>query len=150
MLVQILDAMSSQISALMEAESPWKVQVHSRMLTNPTPPSVDMYPADPARDAETGAFGATAEEIAEGYWINVRARVATGDAGASQDVLLALKDDASSMCLTRAIELDETLGGYANDIALDSESGFVLFPTIDGGAVHIGVLWRFLVLPAFS
>jgi hypothetical protein len=149
-LALILDTMGAQIRALMEAESPWDVQVHPRMLVNPTPPAIDLYPADPSRDSETGGFGISAEDIAEGYWVNARARVSTGESDSAQDVLIALKDDGSSMCLTRALEADPTLAGYANDIALDNESGFVLFPTIDGSAVHIGVLWRFLVIPAVS
>jgi hypothetical protein len=145
----ILDALADQIRTRVSS-SDWDFQVEPRMVVNPTPPSVDMYPADPARDTETGNFGATAEEISEGYWVNVRARCAVVDGVAQQDVLLELKDDTSEICLVQALYDDPTLGGLAYDVALDQESGFVLFPTIDGGAVHVGVLWRFLVLPAHS
>lgn len=146
----IYSAMRDQIAELMEAESPWDVQVHAGMLPNPTPPSVDIYLGDPSNDEASGGFGASAEQIAEGYWINVRCRVATTDFESQEQVLLALRDQSSTMCLTDAFEADPTLGGYAHDIALDQVSGYVQFPTIDGGSSHIGILWRFLVLPAFS
>lgn len=146
----ILDTMSDQIADLMEAESPWDVQVHSGMLANPTPPSIDVYLADPSNDPESGGFGAAADDSAEGYWVNVRARVSPTDLDAQQKVLIALVDHTSTMCLTDAFESDPTLGGYASDIALDQVSGYALFPSIDGGSVLIGVLWRFLVLPAWS
>lgn len=147
----IYDALGDQIRVLMEAESPWDVQVYSKgMLANPTPPSIDIYLADPSNDPETGGFGAAAEDTAEGYWINVRCRVSLTDLEAQQGVLTALVDHSSTMCLTEAIDADPTLGGYANDIALDQISGYALFPSIDGGSVYVGILWRFLVLPAWS
>lgn len=147
----IYEEMGNQIRDLMEAESPWDIQVYGKgMLANPTPPSIDIYLADPSNDSETGGFGAAAEDTAEGYWINVRCRVSTTDLESQQRVLTALRDQSSTMCLTDAIDADPTLGGYAHDVALDAISGYALFPTIDGGAVHIGILWRFLVLPAFS
>lgn len=146
----ILDALADQIRDAMSAQSTWTFQVEPRMILNPTLPSIDMYPADPARDSETGAFGATAEEIAEGYWVTVRCRAATLDHVANQDILLELLDDESEISLVQALYDDPTLGGAAADVSFETSSGFLPFPTIDGSATHIGVLWRFLVVPARS
>lgn len=144
-----MDEMANQIrTALTGAD--WDFQVEPRMVLNPTTPSIDIYPADPANDAELGSFADTYANAAEGHMLNVRARVSPTDHEANQEVLLALMDPDDDLCLVQAIYDDPTLGGFAADVNLANESGFVLVPTIDGAGVHIGVLWRFLVIPARS
>ena len=125
--------------------SEWDFQVEPRMVVNPTPPTIDIYPGDPARDEETASFG----EMAGGHWINVRARVGVNDHDANQEVLIALKDDEHDICLVQSLYDDPTLGGHASDLQLANESGFVLAEGLNS-EVHIGVIWRFLVLPARS
>ena len=134
----------------MVAEADWDIQVEPTMVLNPTPPTIDMYPADPSINPEVGNFAETYAETGDGYWINVRARVAPNDNVANQEVLLELLDPESSMSLVQALYDDPTLGGLAADVNLDTTSGFVLVPKIDGSGVHIGVIWRFLVIPARS
>jgi hypothetical protein len=148
-LAEILDEMADQIRSAMTGAD-WDIQVEPRMVLNPTPPAIDIYPADPSRDGDTAAFGETAADVGGGHWINVRARVAPNDHEANQEVLLALKDDEDDLCLVQAVYDDPTLGGHVADVDLASESGFVLVPTVDGSNVHIGVIWRFLVIPARS
>ena len=143
-LADILDHMADQIRTTVSV-SEWSFQVEPRMVINPTPPTIDIYPGDPARDEETAAFG----EMAGGHWINVRARVGVNDHVANQEVLLTLKDDAHEICLVQSLYDDPTLGGCVNDLQLANESGFVLTEGLNS-EVHIGVIWRFLVLPAHS
>jgi hypothetical protein len=146
----ILEAAADQIRDTMEAEADWDIQVEPSMILNPTPPAIDLYPGDPFTDVNTGAMGASFSDMDEGYWINVRARVSPTDNVANQDVLLDLMDPDSPISVVQALYDDNSLGGVAYDINLDTTSGFVLVPRIDGSAVHIGVVWRFLVIPARS
>ena len=146
----ILEAAADQIRDTMEAESDWAIQVEPSMILNPTPPTIDMYPADPSADPQSAGMGETYSDMDAGYWINVRARVSPTDNVANQEVLLELLDPESSMSLVQALYDDPTIGGLAADINLDSTSGYVLVPKIDGSAVHIGVVWRFLVIAARS
>lgn len=148
-LVAILDEMGNQIRSVMD-DADWAIQVEPRMVLSPTPPSIDIWPGDPARDEETGGMGAGIEDATHGYFVNVRARVAPTDHEAGQEVLLALKDDADELNLVQALYDDATLNGYASDVSLVSESGFTLFTDVDPSKVYIGVLWRFLVIPAYS
>lgn len=134
----------------MVAEADWDIQVEPTMILNPSPPAIDMYPADPSTSPDSGSFGETYPEMAEGFWVNVRARVAPNDNIANQEVLLELLDPASDISVVQALYDDPTLNGVAADVNLESTSGFVLVPKVDGSAVHIGVIWRFLILPARS
>jgi hypothetical protein len=147
---EILEAAGDQIRDTMASESDWDIQVEDTMILNPTPPAIDLYPADPSTDTESGNFGESWAEIDQGYWVNVRARVAPNDNVANQEVLIELMDPESDMSLVQALYDDPTLGGHAADVSLVNQTGFVLVPKVDGSAVHIGVVWRFLVIPARS
>jgi hypothetical protein len=147
---EILEAAGDQIRDTMAAEADWDIQVEPTMILNPTPPAIDMYPGDPATDTGSGAFGEAYADSAEGHWINIRARVNPNDHLANQEVLLELMDPESPASLVQALYDDPTLGGHVADVNLESTSGFVLVPKIDGSAVHVGVVWRFLVIPARS
>lgn len=148
-LVTILDEMADQIRSVMDGAD-WDIQVEPRMVLSPTPPCIDIYPGDPSRDEASASFGASAEDITQGYYVNVRARVAPNDHEAGQEVLLALKDDTDALCLVQALYDEPTLNGYAADLDVVSETGFTIFTDIDPSKAYIGVLWRFLVIPAYS
>jgi hypothetical protein len=148
-ITDLYDAMAAQIAEAMEA-APYDVQVHPRMLINPTPPSIDIYPADPSRDPESGGFAGTDADAAEGMFVNVRARITPNDRTASQDLLLQLMDPESGFALVQSLYDDPTISGHAADVELDGESGFVVVPNFDGSAALLGVIWRFLVIPARS
>ena len=151
-LTTVLEAMAEQIRAVVDDASDWPAtQVEAFWIPNPTPPSIDVYLADPGREvAETGGFGETDADSLGGEWINVRARVATNDAQANQRLLIELCDPESEVAVVQALYDDPTLGGLVSDISLETQSGFRPFPTLDGGAFHLGVLWLFLVIPARS
>ena len=147
--VAIAEAMADQIRDVLTGVD-WDFQVEPRMVLSPTPPSIDMYPGDPATDAELASFGATVEDMASGFIFNVRARISPTDHEAGQEVLLELSDPASDLSLVHALYDDPTLGGIASDLNLASESGFTLFSDLDPTKVYLGMLWRFVVIPARS
>lgn len=151
-LVDVLEAMAAQIrDAIDDATDFPPTQVEAFWIPNPTPPSIDVYLGDPGREVtETGGFAETDAESAGGEWVNVRARVATNDAQANQRLLVELCDPESEVAVVQALYDDPTLGGLVADLNLESQSGFRPFPTLDGGAFHLGVLWSFLVIPARS
>jgi hypothetical protein len=141
--------MADQVRTALE-NGDWDFQVEPWAITNPTPPSIDIYEGDPATDEESAGFGATAADMQEGFVFIVRARVSTNDHEGNQDVLHALSDPEDDHCLVQAIYDDATLNGLATDTHLLSKSGLSLVPTIEGSSVHYGMLWRFLVIPARS
>lgn len=147
---EILDAMADQIREVTEAQTDWDFQVEPRMVLSPSSVAIDMFPGDPATDEEVGSFGADYADMAAGYMVNVRARVNPNDHEAGQEILLALSDPEDALCLVQALYDDSTLGGLAYDLSLVSESGFTVFQDIDPSKVYLGLLWRFLVLPARS
>jgi hypothetical protein len=122
------------------------VQVDSRMILKPTPPTIDIYPADPFRSEDEAAFA----DLGGGLLFNVRARVSPSDHEAQQEVLLAFMDDEDDLCIHEAVLADPTLNGYAMSIGWENQTGYVLFPSPDGSVAHIGCIWRFNVLPARS
>lgn len=142
-----MDALADQIrDALTDVD--WLFQVEPRMVLSPTPPTVDMYPAD--LDLEVRGMAEDAEEASAGYVFNVRARIAPTDHEAGQEVLLELSDPASDISVINALYDDPTLGGVAFDTNLVSESGFTIFTDIDPTKAFLGILWRIEVIPARS
>lgn len=147
--VAILEAMADQIRDVL-TDVDWDFQVEPKMVLAPTPPAIDMYPGDPASAEEFASFADSFADMAAGFVFNVRARIAPTDHEAGQEVLLELSDPASDLSLVQALYDDPTLGGIASDLNLMSESGFSVFQDIDPSKVFLGVLWRFLVIPARS
>lgn len=138
----ILDEMTTQIrDTLSSVEFP--IQVERGMVLNPSPPTVDVYVTDPARDFGTAGMG----DVAGGYQITVRARVTTADNDSGQDLLISFMDDTDDLCLPLAVLADPTLGGLAASSTLTSVSGHRAYETPDGGA-HLGAQWDFIVTPA--
>ena len=141
----ILDEMAEQIRAAVVAVTDVDVQVEPRMILNPTPPSIDMYPGDVARDRESAAF-----DDGGGYLFTVRARVHTADSGAGQDLLLAFMDDVNDLSIGLALVDDTTLNGKVASLDIREQTGYMLFPDPGGEGALLGCLWTVLVLPARS
>jgi hypothetical protein len=110
---------------------------------NPSPPTIDMYPADPSDEPELRAFG----EPLGADLITVRARVGMSDSLAIQDLLLAFMDDDDPLSIARALDDDTTLGGVAASLDVRSRSGYVR--VLEGGD-YLGCLWQVIVLKARS
>lgn len=139
-------AMADQIRSVLDDVTDIAIQVEPKMVLNPSPPTIDIFPGDTARDPETAAMG----EIGGGYIFTVRARIHTADHEASQDILVAFGDDQDDLCVPAALLADATLGGLAADMEVLSETGFSLYPDTSGEAAYLGCQWSFLVLPAYS
>lgn len=141
-----MTAMADQIRTTLEAVTDVQVQVEPRMVLNPSPPTIDIYPGAQGRDGETAAFS----ELAGGYFLTVRARIHTADHESAQDLLIAFGDDQDQLCVPQALLDDATLGGLAADMDVVAESGFALYQDVSGEAAFLGCQWDFLVLPAYS
>ncbi len=145
-LAEVMDALADQIRDVVENVTDVAVQVESRIVLNPTPPTIDMYPADPSGDPELRAFA----DMVGGELLTVRARVSTVDHVAGQDLLLALMDDVDPLSLGAAIYEDKTLNGLAADIHLRERSGYVTFLDTGGDAQTLGFTWAVVVIKARS
>lgn len=139
----LLDAIADAIRAALSTANV-AVQVERGMVLNPSPPTVDVYVTDPARDFRTSAMG----DMAGGYQITVRARVHTADNDAGQDLLISFMDDTDPLCVPLAALTDPTLDGKAASMDLVAVSGHRAYETPDGEGAHLGCQWDFLVTPA--
>lgn len=116
------------------------------MVLTPTPLTIDIYPGNLSRDAQTAAF----DDVSGGYLLTVRARINTPDFDAAYDILLSLMDDADALCLALAVLDDQTLNGYATSIAVVDHTGLQLFEALDGEGGYLGFQFTALVLAAQS
>jgi hypothetical protein len=131
----------------MEAVTDVTVQVEPRMIPNPTPPTIDIFPGDTPRDRESAAM---ADWDDDGYFITVRVRVATADNFAGQDLLLAFVDPTDPLSIGQALYDEPTLNGYAADLDIVAQTGYIAIPDLDGAATRLGCQWTVRVLPANS
>ena len=118
------------------------------LIWNPTPPHVDVYPADPFMENLTFGKGRIQ------YFLSVRARVTTADNIGGQSLLLSMMDPQSASSLTQAILSDDTLGGVVSQISVvEGPSSYGVFPDQSpGGEVGqdgnlLGAVWRCRVIP---
>jgi hypothetical protein len=136
-LAQLLDELADTIRNAIVQTTDVDVQVEPRMVLDPSPPCIDMYPGDPSTDPETAAFG----DIAGGEFVTVRARVSTADHEAGQDLLLAFMDDGTDpLSIGSAISDDPTLNGRAQ-VDYQGRGGYALFPVPAGDGALLGCLW---------
>jgi hypothetical protein len=138
----VMDAVADQVEL---ALSPMidGIQVASKLVANPTPPCIDIYPGDPF--LERSAFGSV-----EAVFV-VRARVTTADHQDGQSLLLQLLDPAGPLSLWAALERDATFAGTVDDSSVESVSGFQPYESVGGatsggytGAL-LGAEWRLRV-----
>jgi hypothetical protein len=108
------------------------------MWFNPTPPAIDIWPADPS--AEDAAFGPSSTK----FW-TVRARVAAVDEEGNQDILLALLEDGGPTSLRAALSSDVTLDGLVEGLDVEQNpTGYQVFRTLAGADFsHQGQLLGF-------
>lgn len=142
-LAQILDAMADQLRAVMDDATDIDIQVEPRWVVNPSPPTIDIYPADPSTDPDLRAFG----QMLGGELITVRARVNMSDSVAVQDVLLAFMDDQDPLSISAALQEDKTLNGVASSLDVRDRSGYVR--VLESGD-YLACLWQVVVVKARS
>lgn len=133
---EIMAAIAGQVKAALEPNLAG-VQVEPEMVSNPTPPSIDIYPADPFLERTTfgpaGSYEAT---------FIVRARVSAADQVGGQQLLLDLLDPRGDYSLLDALAADATFGGVVDDSTVDGgPSGFLSYPA-EGGGDLVGAEWR--------
>ncbi len=120
---------------------------HGKLIWNPTPPAVDVYPGDPFMEPLSMGKGRIM------YYLTVRARVSTADNVGGQALLLSLMDPTATTSLTQAIEYDRDLGGKVGQISVqEGPSAYGVFGEVapsgelSQGAL-IGAVWRCRVIP---
>lgn len=152
-LAELMDELADRIRTQLDAaviaaadDVEINLQVEGRMVLAPTPPTIDIYPADPSADPELAAFG---DKIG-GEILTVRARVDTADTDAGQNLLLAFMDDDDPLSLATAIYSDTKLNGLAATLDVRSRSGYVLVPRLDAEGAHLGCLFGVVVVKARS
>lgn len=137
---EVMDALRDQIEAVM-ASADVDVQVYGRMVFNPSPPTIDMWPANPPVEEGTAGMG----DVQGGDLLTVRARVDTNDQESNQDVLLDLMDVQHDMSLAAAIMVDPLLGGLAS-LDVRGWTGLLPYTNADGTTLFVGAEWTVLAL----
>jgi hypothetical protein len=121
------------------------IQVDGKLVSNPTPPCIDIYPGDPFLERSTFGPGGGYEAL-----LTIRARVTTADQQDGQALLLELLDPRGPASLLAALETDATFAGTVDDSTVESVSGFLPYeaPSAAGGGVSgalLGAEWRLRV-----
>lgn len=141
-LAELMDAMADQIRGVLDDVTDVAVQVEPRWVVQPTPPCIDIYPADPSTDQDLRAF----TDLLGEPLFTVRARVGMVDNTAQQDLLLAFMDDTDPLSIAAALE-ESNLAGLAASVDVRSQSGYVR--VVEGGD-YLGCLWQVIVTRATS
>lgn len=134
-LVEIVEAIRDTLETAMAASS-LDVQVDSFRNLNPSPPSIDIYPADPFHEGD-GGFGSE-----ETMAFTVRARIGTADVDAGQDFLLSLMDEQDALSVFTALTADQTLGGVVSSLMVDGPSGHQIYEDVAQMGAFLGVSWK--------
>ena len=133
----ILAAAAEQIKTVLSSEID-DLQVEPSMMWNPSPPAIDIYPADPFYTDI--AFGPVSELEFE-----IRARVDTPDREGAFALIVSMMDPASAASVRAALYGDTTLGGAVENLACTPPSGLGYF-TDPGGNPLLGTTWQLTVL----
>ena len=144
-IAEVMDAIADQLDGLTD-DFPG-LQVSGRMLWNPTPPAIDVYPAEPFQEPLT--FGR--DDWALNF--TVRARVNTPDHEGAQELLLAMMDPNEATSVAKAITAAgtaspaKTLDGAVENVVVDGPSDYGFF--VDPGSTDalLGCTWNVRVIP---
>lgn len=143
-LVTIMQALADQIeTALCGTADPLIEQLQVTPLLNidPTPPSIDVYPADPFQEGI--AFGNANNDLR----LSVRARVTTADHEAGQSLLLSMMDPTAATSVARAIGADRQLGTACSSLSVEGPTGFGVYMDAGGQGSLLGAVWTVRVIP---
>jgi hypothetical protein len=102
---------------------------------NPTPPAVDVYPADPFQEPDS--FGPLNRQAI----FIVRARVTDLDTDSGQTLLLELMDPDSPKSVTAALAADGSFDGTCQDSAVEGPSFWGEYADPSGETL-LGCQWR--------
>ena len=142
---EIMQALASQIeTTLAGTADPQRVpglQVTPLLNWNPSPPSVDVFPATPFQ--EPIAFGPGNNELN----FTVRARVNTPDHEGAQELLLTMMDPASTESVAMAILEDTTLDGKVEHVNIEGPSDYGVYVEPSGAGAYLSCTWLAKVTP---
>jgi hypothetical protein len=114
------------------------MQISAYLLSSPTPPAIQIYPAETEYDLAMGRG-------LDRWTLTVQAFFAlTSDVG-SQVSLDALLAPAGPLSVKQAVESDSTLGGLVDDLSVVSCTGYRVYVRDSGGPV-LGAEWEVQVL----
>src|SRR5262249_62266756 len=94
------------------------LQVTQPANRNPTPPAIDVYPAEPFQEPDS--FGPLSRQAI----FVVRARVTDLDNDSGQTLLLELMDPASPKSVVAALAANPTFGGSCQDSTVEGPSSW--------------------------
>lgn len=138
-IAQIQDGIADQLGSVL-GTIVTNLQIAPRLLPNPTPPSIDIYPSDPF--TEQLAYGGGNRQ----YWFTVRARVTTADVAGGQDLLLAMMDDGEPESVEAALLATNTIAGVRMG-QVEGPGGFQPYVNIDSSGQLLGCIWRVSFIP---
>jgi hypothetical protein len=118
-----------------------EVQVTSTMNLNPTPPAIDIYPAE--EFTEQIGFGVGVNRLN----FTVRARVGTVANVEGQELLLSLMTPSGDTSLAEALtEQFLSIDGVSYPLNVTGPTGFQVYRDTGGGGDLIGCAWTVGVL----
>jgi hypothetical protein len=133
----LADQLETELSPL-EA-SYGELQVVPRRVFNPTPPTIDIYPANVAQ--EQAGFGPANRDA----FLTIRARVTMADEDAGQDLLLELSDTGPGSVMA-ALAADPTLAEEVDNSAVETQSGLRVYEDVPGSGAYLGCEWTLRVV----
>jgi hypothetical protein len=138
-LVEIVNGLADQITDQVAAQDLGgeALQVWPYLVISPTPPCVDIYPADPF--SEQTDYGPLRNRD---FHLTVRARVKPVDVDASQQMLLQLMDPLAATSVHAAIISDDTIGGLVQEVSAEGPTGVIVYSPIGGEGYLVGCEWR--------
>ena len=137
-LADVMDALAAQLQDELAGTVPEidDLQVVSRLIFNPTPPAIDIYPNEEFMEQISFGSGNVA------VFFTVRARVTTADHPAGQDLLLSMMDSRSATSVVQALGQDTTLNGTVDDVLAEPPSNYGLFVDPGQATGLLGCTWR--------
>src|SRR3954447_24992262 len=133
-LVDLTAAIAAQLEQRLAVAAPG-IQVTALANRNPTPPAVDVYPADPF--PEPDSFGPlNRQEV-----LILRARVTDLDTDSGQTLLLELMDPDSPKSVTAALAADGSFDGACQDSTVEGPA-FWGESADPSGETLLGYQWR--------
>lgn len=143
-LADVMQALADQIEdTLCGTASPLiaDLQVAPVLNIDPTPPSVDVYPAEDFMEGL--AFGKANSR----YRLAVRARVSTAAHEEGQKLLLSLLDPSAATSLAQAIVADRTLAGSVSSLTVIGPSAYGIYRDAGGVGSLLGAVWTVDIIP---
>lgn len=132
-LLEVQTALADQIRDTLDNTD---IQVEPLLVWNPTPPAIDIYPADPFQEQERLGVG---NDL---IFLSVRARANTPDHDGAQELLLSLMDPKASTSVQQAILTDETLNSTVTQaVVFEGPTNYGIFPDPSGQGAFLGCTW---------